>query len=99
MCRQRAHRTAGSPADPPDWSSPLTCSDTCRVRRHRGADLVYLESWLAAQAGARRFVHEAHRDLVATTRAVAASRRERRDQRRGLPKVQPMKVQTAARAS
>jgi hypothetical protein len=76
-----------------------TCSDTCRARRRRGGDLAYLPALPADQAQARRFVHEAHRDLIATARAVAASRREGRDQRRGLPKVQPMKVQTAARAS
>jgi hypothetical protein len=76
-----------------------TCSTTCRTRRRRGSDLAYLSALPADQAQARRFVHEAHRDLIATTRAIAASRREGRTQRRGLPKVQPIKVQTAARAS
>jgi hypothetical protein len=69
------------------------------MRRYRGADLAYLESWPAAQAGARRFVHEAHLDAIATAREVAASKREGRAQRRGLPKVRSMKVRTAARAS
>jgi len=72
-----------------------TCSDTCRARRRRGGDLAYLKSLPDYQG---KFIHEAHRDLIATTRTVAASRREGRAQRRGLPKVQPMKVQTAARA-
>jgi hypothetical protein len=78
----------------------LTCSVTCRSRHHRhsGADLAYLESWPAAQASARRAVHAAHESGIAIARMVAASRREGRAQRKGLPKVRPMK-RTAARAS
>jgi hypothetical protein len=68
------------------------------TRRRREGDLAYLAALPADQAQARRFVHEAHRDLITTARAVAASRREGRAQRRGLPKVQPMKVHTAAMA-
>jgi len=56
------------------------------MRRHRGADLAYLEAMPAVQAGARRFVHGADLDTIATARAVAASKREGRAQRRGLPK-------------
>jgi len=57
------------------------------MRKARGADLAYLESMPAAQAGARRFVHEADLDAIATARAVAASKREGRRQRQKLPKV------------
>jgi hypothetical protein len=96
--RQRFCRVCGEPFRSTRFDA-LTCSSTCRMRRYRGADLAYLEAWPSAQADARRFVHQAHLDTIATARAVAASRREGRDQRRGLPKVQPMKAQTAARAS
>src|ERR1700686_2773101 len=43
-----------------------TCSDTCRARRLGGGDLAYLATLPPGQAGARQFVHEAHRDLIAT---------------------------------
>jgi hypothetical protein len=43
------------------------------MRRYRGADLAYLESWPAVQADARRFVHQADLDAILTARAVAAS--------------------------
>jgi hypothetical protein len=76
-----------------------TCSTTCRSRRRRGADLGYLSALPAAQADARRFVHDAQAATIASTRAVAASKREGRAQRRGLPKVRSMKVRTAARAA
>jgi hypothetical protein len=62
------------------------------MRRYRGADLAYLESMPPAQAGARRFVHEADLDAIATARAVARSRREGRAQRRALPRVRSMKT-------
>jgi hypothetical protein len=68
-----------------------------RRRRDRGGDLAYLGSMPAAQAGARRWVHEADADAIATARAVAASRREGRAQRRALPRVQSMKVLGGAR--
>jgi hypothetical protein len=71
------------------------CSSTCAMRKSRGGDLAYLVDMPAAQAGARRFVHEAHRDAIATAKAVAASRREGRLQRRKLPQVRSMKVRTA----
>jgi hypothetical protein len=45
------------------------------MRRYRKADLAYLESMPAAQADARRFVHEAQSDLIATTRAVGRAQR------------------------
>jgi hypothetical protein len=75
----------------------MVCSSTCGVRKHRGADLAYLADMPAAQADARRFVHQAHLDAVATTLSVAASRREGRAQRWGLPKVKPMKTTRARR--
>jgi hypothetical protein len=49
-----------------------------RMRRYRGADLADLEAMPAVQADARRFVHEADLDAIATARIVAASKREGR---------------------
>jgi hypothetical protein len=96
--KSRFCRVCGEPFQAKRFDA-LTCTSTCRMRRHRGQDLVYLDTMPAALAGARRFVHEAHRGAIATARAIRASRCEGRSQRRGLPKVRPMKIRTAAMAS
>src|ERR1700687_4227891 len=95
--RQRICRICGQ-TFPAVRFDALTCSVTCRSRLHRHpeADLAYLGELPPDQARARRFVHEADLDSIATARAVAASRREGRRQRRRLPKVGRMKARTAA---
>jgi hypothetical protein len=91
--RQRIFRVCGQPFP----AVALTCSVTCRWRLHRhpDADLAYLGELPPDQARARRFVHDADLDSIATARAVAASRREGRRQRRRLPQVRRMKARTA----
>jgi hypothetical protein len=81
--RQRFCRVCGQPFRTTRLDAE-TCSTTCRTRRRRGGDLAYLSSLPADQAQARRFVHEAQRDLIVTTKAVAKSRQEGRGQRRKL---------------
>jgi hypothetical protein len=96
--RTRYCRVCGQPF-PAVRFDALTCSVTCRSRLHRdhGLDLAYLVDWpAAAAASARRAVHES---IIAIARMVAASLREGRAQRRGLPEVRYMKVRMAARAS
>jgi len=78
------------PRSPRDLHHPARAAENPK-NRMRPAQM---ESMPAAQAGARRFVHEADLDAIATARAVAASRREGRRQRRKLLEVQPMKVRT-----
>jgi hypothetical protein len=70
----------------------LTCSDTCRMRKSRGADLAYLAALQPDQARARRMRHEADESDIAIGRMVGASRREGRDMRRNLLKVERMKI-------
>jgi hypothetical protein len=84
--KSRFCRVCGEPFQAKRFDA-LTCTSTCRMRKARGADLAYLESMPAAQAGARRFVHEADLDAITTARAVAASKREGRRQRQKLPKL------------
>jgi hypothetical protein len=96
--KPRFCRVCGQPFQAVRFDAQV-CSSTCAMRKSRGGDLAYLETMPAAQADARRFVHQANQDLIATARAVSASKREGRAQRRGLPKVRSMKVRTAARAS
>jgi len=56
------------------------------MRKARGADLAYLATLPPDQARARLFNHEVDLDVIATARAVAASKREGRRQRQKLPK-------------
>jgi len=70
----------------------LTCSDTCRRRKSRGADLAYLASLPPDQARARRMVHDADESTIFIARMAGASRREGRRERRGVPKVRRMKA-------
>jgi hypothetical protein len=96
--RQRFCRVCGAPFQAKRLDA-LTCTTTCRLRKSRGHDLAYLATLPAAQADARRSVHQAHLDAVATAKAVAASRREGRGQRRKLPQVKAMKIRVAVRTS
>jgi hypothetical protein len=66
----------------------LVCTSTCWSRKSRGYDLAYLATLPDYLVGARRAIHEADLDAVATAKAVRASKREGRAQRRGLPKVE-----------
>jgi hypothetical protein len=59
------------------------------MRKARGADLAYLATLPPDQARAPLFNHEVDLDVIATARAVAASKREGRRQRQKLPKVRP----------
>jgi hypothetical protein len=99
-CRWRARGAGGSPVGAlpprgrPPWRAPRLEAGLCE----RICGLPTKTGGLSGSAG-RRFVHEAHRGAIATARAVAASRREGRAQRRGMPEVRSMKVRTAARAS
>jgi hypothetical protein len=77
----------------------LTCTSTCWARKARGHDLAYLATLPDYLVEARRFIHEADLDAIATARAVAAAKREGRAQRRELPQVEKIRVQTAARTS
>jgi hypothetical protein len=70
----------------------LTCCGTCRTRKCRGGDLVYLETWPADRASARRMLHEAVDFEIATMRDVGAARREGRQARRGMLRVQRIKI-------
>jgi hypothetical protein len=92
--RQRFCRVCGQPFRATRLDAE-TCSTTCRTRRRRGGDLTYLSALPADQAQARRFVHEAQAATIATARAVAASKREGRRQRHGLPEVRRMKLRAA----
>jgi hypothetical protein len=77
----------------------LVCTSTCWSRKARGYDLAYLDALPSYLVEVRRSIHEADLDVVATAKAAAAAKREGRDQRRELPKVERIQVQTASRTS
>jgi hypothetical protein len=62
-------------------------AETCSTH-----DLAYLPALPPDQARARRMVHDAVESDIATARAVGASQREGRRERRGMPKVKRMKT-------
>jgi hypothetical protein len=64
-----------------------------------GHDLAYLTSLPPYLIEARRSIHEADLDAIATARPVAASKREDRAQRRELTQVEKIRVQTATSTS
>jgi hypothetical protein len=74
--RAQSRRNAGSPAMNTTAGGLAPLAHGRALARVSGDR--YLESWSAAQADARRFVHQAHLDTIATSRAVAASKREGR---------------------
>jgi hypothetical protein len=74
-----------------------TCSDTCRMRKSRGADLAYLDTLPPDQASARRMLHETVDFEITTMRDVGAARREGRQTRRGMPRAK--RIKTASPAS
>jgi hypothetical protein len=99
MAKQRYCRVCGEPFTARRFDA-LTCTSTCWARKARGHDLAYLATLPDYLVEARRFIHEADLDAIATARAVAAAKREGRAQRReGLPQVEKIRVQTAARTS
>jgi hypothetical protein len=87
----RPCRVCGLPFQPARFDA-LTCSDTCRQRRHRGLDLAYLAELPPDQARFRKNLHATIDDEIAIQRMVSASRREGRAARRKLPAVKQMRV-------
>jgi hypothetical protein len=77
----------------------LTCTSTCWARKARGHDLAYLANLPDYLADVRRSIHEADLDAIAIAKAAAAAKREGRNQRRELPQVKKIQVQTAARTA
>jgi hypothetical protein len=74
------------------WNRPPATPD-------RGHDLAYLANLPDYLADVRRSIHEADLDAIATAKAAAAAKREGRNQRRELPQVKKIQVQTAARTA
>jgi hypothetical protein len=86
MAKQRYCRVCGEPFTARRFDA-LTCTSTCWARKARGHDLAYLATLPDYLVEARRFIHEADLDAIATARAVAAAKREGRAQRReGYPR-------------
>src|SRR5580658_9046206 len=93
MAKQRYCRVCGEPFTARRFDA-LTCTSTCWARKARGHDLAYLATLPDYLVEARRFIHEADLDAIATARAVAAAKREGRAQRRE-GQVEKIRVQTA----
>jgi hypothetical protein len=83
--KQRYCRVCGEPFMARRFDA-LTCTSTCWMRKARGYDLAYLATLPDYLVEARRFLHEADLDAIATARA--AAKREGRAQRRELPRVE-----------
>jgi hypothetical protein len=96
MAKQRYCRVCGEPFMARRFDA-LTCTSTCWARKARGHDLAYLANLPDYLADVRRSIHEADLDAIAT--AKAAAKREGRNQRRELPQVKKIQVQTAARTA
>jgi hypothetical protein len=73
--RKRYCRVCGEPFTARRFDA-LTCTSTCWARKSRGYDLAYLATLPDYLVGARRAIHEADLDVVATAKAVRAAKRE-----------------------
>jgi DNA polymerase III epsilon subunit-like protein len=93
--KTRPCRVCGQPFRPARFDS-VVCSDTCAKRKYRGGDLAYLATMPDYLADARRFLHEADLDAIATARAVAVSQREGRAERRGMPRAKRIRCAPTA---
>jgi hypothetical protein len=98
MAKQRYCRVCGEPFMARRFDA-LTCTSTCWARKARGHDLAYLANLPDYLADVRRSIHEADLDAIAIAKAAAAAKREGRNQRRELPQVKKIQVQTAARTA